>query len=247
MAIRILAGAVLSLALVGCGKHESPSGPEVVTTDRIPRVPIDTRAFLPLDLGRAWVLRNEAFPERITTIRVVRDSDGALALVFDKNHPGTYHGWGNDRLVWRLHECADGLYAENELGGNDSDSSFGPYPDDERYDIATGAWRASIWFIGAHPAQIVMPWRVRDGQTVTVDQAYAYADSSGTRAISHQQWTVTWRLAGALLVLRFDELTVESGTWIHEDWRLERGVGIVEIAQWMDAGRTSLIRRVAQR
>lgn len=208
---------------------------------------INTREFLPLNVGRQWVLANQQYPDRITTITVSVDSDGAKCLIFNKNHPDTYHGWLNRYLVWRVTEGSGGLYAGNELGTNEPGTEFGPYPDDQRFDIPTGEWRISVWLIGtATGAHILMPWQVRDGQTSVAEDSYASLDYLGNQGYAHQQWNVTWKMVGAQLLLRFDEYTYESNSWIHEDWYLDYGVGIHEISQWNDAARTSLIRRIVR-
>jgi len=241
------------VVMVGCGKQASARVPSSATAEAVETADddasrqlraVDTHEYFPLDLGHTWTLYNEAYPQRITTIRVVRDSDGALALDFTKNHPDTYHGWGNNRLVWRVSDRGDALYAENELGTDDSGTEFGPYPDDQRFDQASGRWLLSVWFIGPPPAQIILPWSVRDGQRVSTSQQYGILRADGGRGYAHQQWNVEWRFVGDRLLLRFNEYSEESGIWIYEDWYLERGIGIVEISQWYDEARTSLTRRV---
>ncbi len=209
---------------------------------------INGAEFFQLVPGNVWTLKNEQYPDRITTIRVV-DMGGALTMHFQKNHPDTYHGaeGTNNKLVWYVTVGKLWIKAGNSFG---SDAVGDAYPDDIRYDRTTGkeVWR--IWLRSDErglPACFLAP--SRDFQVpseLTGHNSFFARNANGLEGWSQPgTWRVRWDLVESdVLRVRFDE-TYPDGTGVYEDWYLRRGFGLIGIRQYYDAARTQFRRGVA--
>jgi hypothetical protein len=216
------------------------------------RTTVNGAEFFQLVPGNVWVLKNEEFPERITTVSVVRERDGAIAMHFDKNHPDTYHGADgtNNNLIWFITQGPTWFHAGNSNG---TDAVGDAYPDDIRIDRETGVevWR--IWLRSLTPG-VPVSFLVQVGDFAVPSEKtgsfqYFARSASGFEGWSQVgTWRVRWDLADReLLRIRFDETYAtfpESN--IFEDWYLRRGHGLIAIQQWHDAARTQFRRRISE-
>src|SRR5262249_55085490 len=160
--------------------------------------------------GNTWVLKNDEFPDRITTVRVVRDRDGPISMHFDKNHPDTYHGADgtNNNLIWFITQGPTWFHAGNSNG---TDAVGDAHPDDIRSDRETGleAWR--IWLrslTSGVPACYLLPmdaFAVPSEKTASF--RYFARSASGFEGWSEVgTWHVRWDLVETdVLRIRFDE------------------------------------------
>jgi hypothetical protein len=251
--------AIIALAVLGscaCGKKNSDDGP--LGASPIPDTPGTVEAsaaprkgnsivigdeFFPHNPGRTWILRNEIYPERVTTISMIL-KDGALAMFFQKNHPDTYHGaeGTNNNLIWFLSDDRGWIYPGNTNGSES--------PDDIRVSRDTGKEVIRIWLDTTDPTPVC--FLIRSGSFSVPSDArgtfkYKAQYSTGFTGWSEPGlWWVRWDLVSPdLLRIRFDETYSTNTSGIYEDWYLRRGVGLVGIRQWYDANRTSYRRGIS--
>lgn len=198
--------------------------------------------------GTTWTLRNEQYPERITTITVEGEGrqrrGGALTLVFRKNHQDTYHGAGkNNNLIWYVTKGETWIKAGNSNG---SDAVGDAFPDDIRYDRTTGE---RIWNIWLHslsadlPACYLAPagnFEVPSQRTGYYQYFAKYVPNGWTGWSAVGMWRVRWSMwQSDVLLVQFDE-TYPDGSGVYEDWYLRRGHGLIGIRQYTDASRETL-------
>jgi hypothetical protein len=222
------------------------------TAGRRHRTAINGAEFFQLVPGNVWVMKNDAFPERITTVSVVLDRDGPITMHFDKNHPDTYHGADgtNNNLIWFITPGPTWFHAGNSNG---TDAVGDAFPDDIRIDRDTGleAWR--IWLRSLTPgvpACYLLPvddFAVPSEKTASF-QYFARSASGFEGWSAVGKWRVRWDLVEAdVLRIRFDETYATlPETDIFEDWYLRRGHGLIAIQQWRDAARTQFRRRISE-
>lgn len=241
--VRLVLGAIcafLLFALLACGRG-SPTGIDPEPAAK-PSSVIGAEYF-PHEVGRTWVLRNEAHPERVTTISMVQ-RNGALAMWFEKNHPDTYHGaeGTNNNLLWFLRDDRGWIAPGNTAGG----------PDDVRISRASGRDVMHIWLrtSDSTPVCFLIPTgslAVPSERSGTFQYTVQVMPSAYGLESAHGLWRVQWDLPTSdpsLLRIRFDETYSDGPGFVYEDWWLRRGVGLVGIRQWYDAGRTQLRRSV---
>jgi hypothetical protein len=224
----------------------------VETAARRRRTTVNGAEFFQLVPGNAWVLKNEEFPDRITTVSVVRERDGAISMHFDKNHPDTYHGADgtNNNLIWFITQGRTWFHAGNSNG---TDAVGDAFPDDIRVDRATGieAWR--IWLQSLTP-NVPACFLLQVGDFAVPSETTGGFQYFARNAAGFEGWSAvgTWRVRWdlqdrELLRIRFDETYAEAPEAdVFEDWSLRRGHGLVAIQQWHDAARTQFRRRISE-
>lgn len=252
---RLSIAAIVSLSMLiscSCGKNSSPTSNNSITpitgengsviassAPRAGRLSINGDDYFPHNPGRTWVLKNEVYPERITTISMVV-SNGALAMYFAKNHPDTYHGFANTNLLWYLSDDRGWIYPTNTNTGE---------PDDIRYDRDSGKETVRTWLhtTDSTPVCFLIP---SGSFTVPMEKSgtnsyYSVYANGFTGTVSGGLWFVRWSMVGELLRIQFNETYTDNHASIYEDWYLRRGVGIVGIRQYYDDARTSFRRGVS--
>lgn len=244
----------LSLIACGCGKNSPDTltgvDPSAAVYDNGAVGSTGLRAgtsfitgtdYLPLNPGRRWTLYNEQYPDRITTITITSDGH----MYFEKNHPDTYHGFRNTNLLWSVTD--NGRYI---FGADENDTSTGT-PDDIRYDRATGNPSIFVWMhtltLGIPPNVLIPSGSFKVPSDFHSNSSYhiKFLDGSFEGDSPVCDWYVRWSLkSNNDLLVQFNETYVSSPAFVYEDWTLRKNIGIVEISQWNDPGRMSLIRRV---
>lgn len=216
------------------------------------RTIINGAEFFQLVPGSVWTLRNEAFPDRVTTVSVRWTRGGTLAMHFDKNHPDTYHGGDgtNNNLTWFVTVGAQWIHAGNSNG---DDAVGDAYPDDLRFSRDTGleAWR--IWLQSLTPglpACFLAPsgdFTVPSEKTESYRYFARYSPTGGESWSEVGTWRVRWDLVEPdVLRIRFDESYAALGdAGVFEDWFLRRSHGLIAIQQWHDTERTRFRRRIS--
>jgi hypothetical protein len=224
----------------------------VETAARRRRTTVNGAEFFQLVPGNVWGLKNDQFPDRITTVSVVRERDGAISMHFDKNHPDTYHGADgtNNNLIWFITQGRTWFHAGNSNG---TDAVGDAFPDDIRVDRATGleAWR--IWLQSLTP-NVPACFLLQVGDFAVPSETTGGFQYFARNAAGFEGWSAvgTWRVRWDLqdrevLRIRFDETYAEAPEAdVFEDWYLRRGHGLVAIQQWHDAARTQFRRRISE-
>jgi hypothetical protein len=199
--------------------------------------------YFQLDVGNEWILHNEAYPERITTISIGRARRGSVIMRFEKNHPDTYHGFIDTNLLWWVMTGRQWIYPKNGTPGN---------PDDIRIDRATGKEHLRLWLSTKDsdaPACFLCPtgeFAVPSERRGTFSYFARYPNGYEGTA-DNGLWWVRWDLLKEdVLRIRFDESYSDRAEAIYEDWILRRRHGLICIQQWNDAERTSLLRRITE-
>jgi hypothetical protein len=221
------------------------------TTERRHRTSINGAEFFQLVPGNVWVLKNDEFPDRVTTVSVVRDQAGPITMRFDKNHPDTYHGADgtNNNLIWFITPGPTWFHAGNSNG---TDAVGDAFPDDIRIDRATALEAWWIWLrslTAGVPACFLLPvgdFAVPSEKTASYQYfARSAAGFEGWSAVG--TWRVRWDLVeNDVLRIRFDETyALAPAADVFEDWYLLRGYGLIAIRQWRDAARTEFRRGIS--
>lgn len=255
---------LLPLILAGCAtSDQAEAGPDKAAPERSGAFP--TADYWPLTPGRVWIFEREGFPDQQTTIQLLPAPGGGMAAWFTKNHRDTYWGPG-DVLDLYWHLSHDGRYlVANNAKDPDYGNAFNHLPDDRRYRRDTGQWSSDIWFVQGDdervPPYVLLPDRLAVPHEMKGTQYYAiYQDDrswwrKGTWRVRYRLEQATLRAdSGAVLFdgewlrVLFDESidNIDDGLWeglpeqtfwVHEDWCFARGVGPVQIEQYLTAER----------